>query len=98
MRERGDHPEWIDRRARGPRLPSGQTMHAGAGDWEVRSTGDETWSVRDDIFRSAHDHIDGTRWRRNGVAQARKAHPGHRNPGGFVDRTGRGLGQLRIRR
>lgn len=55
---------------------SGHTMHAGAGDWEVRGAGDETWSVRDDIFRSSHEQLDGTRWRRTGLVHARKARAG----------------------
>ena len=55
---------------------SGRTMHAGAGDWEVRGAGDETWSVRDDIFRSSHEQLDGTRWRRTGLVHARKARAG----------------------
>ena len=55
---------------------SGQPMHAGAGDWEVRGAGDETWSVRDDIFRSTHEQLDRTRWRRTGLVHARKARAG----------------------
>ena len=51
-------------------------MHAGAGDWEVRGAGDETWSVRDDIFRSTHEQLDRTRWRRTGLVHARKARAG----------------------
>lgn len=50
---------------------SGQTLHAGGGDWEVRGACDEAWSVRDDIFRSTHEHIDGMRWRRTGLVTAR---------------------------
>lgn len=52
---------------------SGQTMHAGAGDWAVRNANGETWSVRDDIFRSTHTQLDGTRWRRFAVVEARQA-------------------------
>lgn len=52
---------------------SGTTMHAEAGDWEVRGADDTAWSVRDDIFRSTHDHIDGMHWRRTGFVFARKA-------------------------
>jgi hypothetical protein len=55
---------------------SGQTMHAGAGDWAVQSAGGETWSVRDEIFRSTHEQLDPTRWRRTGVVGARRAHAG----------------------
>jgi hypothetical protein len=55
---------------------SGQTMNADGGDWEVRGTGNETWSVRDDIFRSTHEQLDGTHWRRTGIVEARKAHAG----------------------
>lgn len=55
---------------------SGQTMHAGPGDWEVRGAGNETWSVREDIFRSTHQQLNTTHWRRTGVVSARKAHPG----------------------
>ena len=55
---------------------SGQTMHAGAGDWAVQGAGGETWSVRDEIFRSTHEQFDPTRWRRTGVVRARKAHAG----------------------
>lgn len=55
---------------------SGQILHARAGDWAVRGTNGETWSVRDDIFRSTHRQLDRTRWRRIGVVQARKARAG----------------------
>ena len=55
--------------------PSGQTMQAGAGDWAVRGANGQTWSVRDDIFRSTHE-FDGTHWHRTGSAQARKANAG----------------------
>ncbi len=55
---------------------SGTTMHGSSGDWEIRGSNGRTWSVRDDIFRSTHQQIDATRWRRTGVVQARKARPG----------------------
>jgi hypothetical protein len=51
---------------------SGQTMHASAGDWAIQGGNGQTWSVRDDIFRSTHE-FDGTRWHRTGIAHARKA-------------------------
>ena len=54
---------------------SGETMHGGAGDWAVQGANGQTWSVRDDIFRSTHE-FDGAHWRRTGSAQARKATAG----------------------
>ena len=55
---------------------SGQPMHAAPGDWEVRGESGDTWSVRDDIFRSTHRQLDAMRWRRTGVVQARRARAG----------------------
>ena len=55
---------------------SGETVGAAAGDWFVRETRRETWSVRDDIFRSRYEHIDGDTWRRHGVVTARPARGG----------------------
>ncbi len=55
---------------------SGQTMHAAAGDWEVRDGDADSWSVRDDIFRSTYQHVDGDRWRRGGFVVARPARGG----------------------
>lgn len=53
---------------------SGQPMRAEAGDWAVSGhAGGQPWSVRDDIFRSTHEHVDGNTWRRCGVVKARKA-------------------------
>jgi hypothetical protein len=56
---------------------SGHTMQGDAGDWLVRDpdSGD-SWSVRDDIFRSQYEHIDGQRWRRVGTVLARPARDG----------------------
>ncbi|MCV7054330.1 hypothetical protein [Mycolicibacterium gilvum] len=55
----------------------GSTMHAAAGDWEVREeSGTDSWSVRDDIFRATHRHIGGNRWRRLGTVLARPANDG----------------------
>jgi hypothetical protein len=56
---------------------SGETVQAQAGDWAVRqSDGDDPWSVRDDIFRARYEHVDGNRWRRHGVVDARPARAG----------------------
>ena len=55
---------------------SGSTMHADAGDWEVTDGHRPSWSVRDDIFRSTHEHIDGNRWRQTGFVRARSARDG----------------------
>jgi hypothetical protein len=56
---------------------SGDTVRAQAGDWVVRENDvGDTWSVRDDIFRSRYEHIDGDRWRRHGVVTARPARTG----------------------
>lgn len=56
---------------------SGATMRAGAGDWAVRDpVDDHWWSVRDDIFRSRYERIDGSRWRRIGTVRARRARDG----------------------
>jgi hypothetical protein len=55
----------------------GSTMHAGAGDWEVRDeAGGTRWSVRDDIFRATHQYLGGNRWRRLGSVLARRAETG----------------------
>ena len=55
---------------------SGNTMHAAAGDWEVTDGYRPSWSVRDDIFRSTYEHIDGNRWRQTGFVRARLARDG----------------------
>ena len=55
---------------------SGNAMHAAAGDWEVSDGDRPSWSVRDDIFRSTYEHIDGNRWRRTGFVRARPARDG----------------------
>jgi hypothetical protein len=52
---------------------SGHSMQAGPGDWEVRGPNGDSWSVRDDIFRSTHQHVDGNIWRRCGLVKARQA-------------------------
>jgi hypothetical protein len=54
---------------------SGQTMQADAGDWHVQEDG-QTWSVRDDIFRTSYAHVCGDQWRRRGHVFARPAQPG----------------------
>jgi hypothetical protein len=54
--------------------PSGQTMQANAGDWHVQADG-RTWSVREDIFRTSYEHVDGNQWRRRGDVFARPAQP-----------------------
>ena len=53
---------------------SGQTMQANAGDWRVQADG-RTWSVREDIFRTSYEHVDGNQWRRRGDVFARPAQP-----------------------
>ena len=56
---------------------SGQTMSAGAGDWWVEDAANgDRWSVRDDIFRSRYEHVDGKYWRRHGTVKARPARDG----------------------
>lgn len=53
----------------------GQTLAAEAGDWEVTDeTG--TRSVDPETFELTHDHLDGDRWVRTGVVEARRARPG----------------------
>jgi RyR domain len=54
---------------------SGETMQAGAGDWEVRADG-ETWSVRDNIFKDSYENVSGNQWRRLGTVSARPARAG----------------------
>jgi hypothetical protein len=54
---------------------SGETMQADAGDWQVQADG-ATWSVRDDIFRTSYEHVEGNQWRRRGHVSARPAQPG----------------------
>ena len=59
------------------RTDSGHVLHAAAGDWSVvDEQGGSAWSVRDDIFRSRHEHVAGKRWRRLGMVQARPARHG----------------------
>ena len=53
---------------------SGQTMQANAGDCQVQADG-RTWSVREDIFRTSYEHVDGSQWRRRGDVFARPAQP-----------------------
>jgi hypothetical protein len=55
---------------------SGEKMRARAGDWEVSDGDGSSWSVRDKIFRSGYEHIDGNRWRRTGYYRARPARDG----------------------
>lgn len=56
---------------------SGHRMHGAAGDWSVSDEdGGTAWSVRDDIFRSRHEHVSGQRWRRLGTVTARPARAG----------------------
>jgi hypothetical protein len=50
-------------------------MQANAGDWQIQADG-RTWSVRDDIFRTSYEHVDGDQWRRRGDVFARLAQPG----------------------
>ena len=53
---------------------SGATLQAEAGDWAVREPdGDHCWSVRDDIFRSRYEQVEGDHWRRLGTVEARPA-------------------------
>lgn len=54
---------------------SGATMQAATGDWLVEEDG-ESWSVRDDIFRSSYRHVTGAQWQRYGSVLARTAQPG----------------------
>jgi hypothetical protein len=54
---------------------SGHTMQANAGDWQVQEDG-ATWSVRDDIFQTSYEHVEGNQWRRRGDVFARPAQPG----------------------
>jgi hypothetical protein len=54
---------------------SGQNMQADAGDWHVQADG-ATWSVRDDIFRTSYEHVEGNQWRSRGHVSARPAQPG----------------------
>lgn len=54
---------------------SGHTMQAIAGDWQVRADGD-AWSVRDAIFRTSYEPLNGAQWRRRGSVFARPAQPG----------------------
>jgi hypothetical protein len=54
---------------------SGQTMQADAGDWQVQADG-ATWSVRDNIFQTSYEHVEGNQWRRRGHVSARPAQLG----------------------
>ena len=55
---------------------SGDTLRAEAGDWEVRDGDGDSWSVRDDIFRSTYGHVVDDRWERLGFVVARRATTG----------------------
>jgi hypothetical protein len=56
---------------------SGHTMQAEAGDWAVREAdGTRSWSVKDHIFRARYRHIEGQKWQRLGMVQARRARHG----------------------
>jgi hypothetical protein len=56
---------------------SGETLQAEAGDWAVCENEDtDAWSVRDDIFRTRYDHVEGNRWTRHGTVTARPARAG----------------------
>ncbi len=55
---------------------TGDTMRAQAGDWLVRDPSGNRWSVRDDIFRDSHEHVDNGQWRRTGFVFARPARDG----------------------
>jgi RyR domain len=55
---------------------SGETMQADAGDWAVSDDDGHGWSVRNDIFRSTYEHVDGNRWRRIGLVDVRPARDG----------------------
>jgi hypothetical protein len=57
------------------RTSDGTELRADAGDWEVRDAGGSR-SVQPDIFEVTHEHVEGDRWRRVGVVQARRAMPG----------------------
>jgi hypothetical protein len=54
---------------------SGKTAHALAGDWEVRD-GDQSWSVRNDIFHQSYRHKHEDKWERRGTVLVRPARPG----------------------
>lgn len=56
---------------------SGEQLRADAGDWAVcEPEGRRWWSVKDAVFRAQHRHLDGSRWRRDGVVSARRARAG----------------------
>ncbi|MCX2933720.1 hypothetical protein ORI20_25950 [Mycobacterium sp. CVI_P3] len=56
---------------------SGERLQADAGDWAVSEPdGQRWWSVKDPVFRAQHSHLDGSRWRRDGVVSARPARAG----------------------
>ncbi|HZA10545.1 RyR domain-containing protein [Mycobacterium sp.] len=57
---------------------TGHEMQAEPGDWVVEDPGGHRWSVRDDIFRATHEHVNGSLWRRKGFVLARSARPGER--------------------
>jgi hypothetical protein len=45
-------------------------VNADAGDWEVTDPDGRHWSVRDDIFHSTYEHVNGKRWRRVGSSKS----------------------------
>ncbi|MGH3675945.1 MAG: hypothetical protein ACRDU5_09465 [Mycobacterium sp.] len=51
-------------------------MHADAGDWEVRDSDGDSWSVRDDKFRSTYQQVNGNRYERTGFVRATPARKG----------------------
>lgn len=56
--------------------PSGRTIRAGKGSWEVRTADNESWTLANDLFRSSYSRVDGKSWIRTTTVWARQARPG----------------------
>ena len=56
--------------------PRGNTIRAGQGSWEVRTSDNESWPLANDLFRSSYSRVDGKYWIRTTTVWARQARPG----------------------
>ncbi|GAA2100193.1 hypothetical protein GCM10009841_14660 [Microlunatus panaciterrae] len=52
---------------------NGEVLRASPGDWRLSDGKGGIWSVAPAVFETSYEHVDGQRWRRTGVVQARPA-------------------------
>ncbi|BCT74198.1 hypothetical protein SCMU_00400 [Sinomonas cyclohexanicum] len=50
----------------------GSTLRASAGDWRILD-GTVSWSVKDELFPAAYEHVRGDNYKRVGLVRARQA-------------------------